>query len=324
MFKICLIGCGGMAYGGHAPGAKKYVSENEGTVLAGCCDTDIEKAERFCREFGFVNAYTDYRTMLDSEKPDVVMLTCPVALTAPIAMDVMNKGYHIIMEKPPGVSKEDTKAIHECAVKNNVHARVAFNRRYMPLINELKKEILSVGKPIHHIDCHFIRQNRVEPDFCTTAIHGIDTVKFLAGSDYKKIDFVYQDYTYNDNNICNYYLNAEFDNNVFANINFLRCSGCTVERIHVSCEEYTFFLETPVWGGADVPGKLECLNGGRVYKSITGKESEMFECSGFYDENASFFDIVRSGAEPSSDVETGIQSVDIADYMRKRLPSYSK
>lgn len=313
-----------MAKAGHAPGVKKYVEENPEAVLAGCCDVDISRAEEFCRDFGFVNAYDDYNKMLDAEKPDVVMITCPVAFTAPIAIDVMGKGYHVIMEKPPGITKEDTIEIHQCAVKNNVHARVAFNRRYMPLINMLKKELEEVGKPIHHIDCHFVRQSRIEPDFCTTAIHGIDTVKFLAGSDYAKIDFSYQDYTYKETDLCNYYLNAEFENGVFANINFMRCSGCTVERIHVSCEEYTFFLETPVWGGADIPGKLTCLHDGTAYKIINGTESEMFECSGFYDENASFFDIIRSGAEPSSDVSTGIQSVDVANYMRNRLPSYKK
>jgi len=324
MFRICMIGCGGMAKTGHAPSVKKYAAETPDTVLAACCDVELCKATFFAQEFGFEHAYTDYHEMLAKEKPDVVLVLVPVKFTAMVAMDVMNAGYSVIMEKPPGMNVQETKAIHECAVRNNVHARVAFNRRYMPLVDALVKEIRACGKSINHADCHFIRCARTEADFCTTAIHGIDTMKYIMSCDYRKAQFTYQDYLYQGNSICNYYIAAEFENGATANINFIRCGGCVVERLHVSAEDYSFFAELPVWSGMDSPGKITCSHLGEVYKTIIGDKDTMYESSGFYDENASFFDMLRNGAEAFSDVETGIQSVEIADLLRNRVKEYVK
>lgn len=40
--------------------------------------------------------------MLETEKPDVVSLIVPVHLTKSMAIDIMKKGFNIILEKPPG------------------------------------------------------------------------------------------------------------------------------------------------------------------------------------------------------------------------------
>ena len=42
-------------------------------------------------------------------------------------------------------------------------------------------------QPIQSITCTFSRYRRRDPDFTTTAVHGIDAVRFLAGSDYAKL-----------------------------------------------------------------------------------------------------------------------------------------
>ena len=179
MFKICLIGCGGMANGGHAPSLKQYTEVTPDTELSACCDVDEERARKFYDKFGFRQYFTDYHEMMDAIKPDVVLVIVPPSLTKKISVDVMNKGYNVLLEKPPGLNVGEAMEIHECALKNHVHARVAFNRRYMPVLNELVKEIKACGKPIHHADCQFIRVSRSEPDFCTTAIHSIDLIRRL-------------------------------------------------------------------------------------------------------------------------------------------------
>lgn len=322
MFKICLIGCGIMAYGAHGDAVSRYQESHPDTELSACCDIDESKAEDFSKKYGFERYYTDYEEMLDKEKPDVVMVICPVALTYKISSEVMKRGINIILEKPPGVDSEETAELHRLALENNVHARVAFNRRYMPLITELREEIKKCGKPVHHADCNFVRVGRTEPDFATTAIHGIDTIKYLVGADYSKVDVFYHDYIYESKNITNYYLNCEFESGAYANINFMRCSGCMSERIHISCEDYTFFLETPVGCGIDMSGKLICTYRGDNYKIVTSGVNDRTVCTGFYHESAEFFDIIRGGKAPESDIDTGIQSVEIADCLRKRIPSY--
>ena len=326
-FKICLIGCGGMSRLGHAPACKLYAETHRNAELSACCDVDIERAEQFCKNFGFRSAYTDYMEMIQNEKPDVVLVIVPVHLTAKISKDVIGTKTNIILEKPPGIDIAETRSIHECAVKNNVHARVAFNRRYTPVVMELIREIEACGKPILHIDCNFIRYGRTDADFCTTAIHGIDSLRYIVKSDYKKADFIYQDTICRDKKVTNFYVSAEFENSVHGSIHFLPCSGCGVERIHVSCVDYSFFAELPIFSGndgVDRPGRLVCTKENTIYRTVIGDKDTLFESNGFYEENASFFDLIQSGVSPSSDVATGIQSVEIADCLRKRKPGYSK
>ncbi len=324
MFKICLIGCGSMAHSGHGPSCRTYAERYPDTELSACCDLRAERTEMFCREFGFKRAYSDYRAMLDAERPDAVLVIMPVHLTSEVSMDVMNRGYNVILEKPPGVSVEEAMAIHECAVKNGVHARVALNRRYMPLLKTLKEEIAACGHAPMFADCQFLRVGRTDADFCTTAIHAIDSVRYILEQDYSEARFDYQDYTYkNDRCGTNFHIRALYEGGAAANISFLTSSGCVVERIFISCTDHAFFLELPVWGGMDMPGRLVCTTAGKVYKEVIGTLDTMYESNGFYGESECFFNEIRAGAAPYSDVADAIQAVAIADAMRHRKAGYT-
>lgn len=65
----------------------------------------------------------------------------------------------------------------------------------------------------------------------------------------------------------------------------------------------------------------------RVTSELTGKEISdgdgTFETGGFYYENASFFDLLISEQKPQK-IETAVQSVEVAERIRKRLPEYKK
>lgn len=327
-FRICLIGCGFMTQSGHGPSCKKYADEHENTVLAACCDINPEAAKATCEKFGFKKAYTDYVEMVNEEKPDVVMAITPVSLTKEISTKLLEMKIPVILEKPPGLDSDETVAIHEAAIKNNTPARAAFNRRYTPLVRALKEEMEKTNSEVLDVSCMFVRVGRRDADFSTTAIHGIDTVKFLAGSDYKDVNFRYKDIVYEDTTVTNIQMSSVMENGATTSATFLPCGGCVVERISVTMTDHTFFLFLPVWGGADAPGKLVCMRGGQEYKTIHGEdlvsEYSLHESNGFYNESASFFDLLRAGERPTSDVITGKSSVEIAHCIRQRKDKYTR
>ena len=86
-------------------------------------------------------------------------------------------------------------------------------------------------------------------------------------------------------------------------------------------------MELPFWSNPDSPGKLTRLVGNNVTDTIYGDSlidsTEMFLESGFYQENRDFFEAVRSG-DYTEDVSSGLQSVEIADCIRKRKIKYQK
>lgn len=325
MFKICSIGCGHMARGGHGPAFKKYANNHQNTVLAACCDISGERAQCFKEQFGFQKSYADYRLMLEEVKPDAVCLISPVDKTAEMAIQILKMGYPLILEKPPGKDTAETKELIKIAQSAGVTVRVAFNRRYTPLLMALKE--FTKSETIRNITYQMYRKDRRDDDFSTTTIHAIDAVKFIAESDYKTVDFTYQKIDGENENVANIYLNCTFDSGAVAQLSLVAMGGAVAERISVNTNAATYFVELPFWSNPDSPGKLTRLVGNDVTHTIVGSDlidgTEMFLESGFYEENRNFFELVRAG-DSTEDVSSGLQSVELADYIRKRKTQYTK
>lgn len=327
-FKICAIGGGWMATQGHGPAYREYAEENPEVELAACCDIDEEVAKKYKERFGFSRYYTDIFHMLEKEKPDAVCLIVPVHLTAPLAMRIMELGYPLIMEKPPGINKEETLNIIKIADEGNIPNQVAFNRRFTPLIKKLKDELTAKYKPsdIQNIQYFMYRVGRIDDDFSTTAIHGIDATRYLAGSDYKHVRFFYQELPELGEGVANIFMDCTFVSGTTAQLSFCPVTGVTIERAIANTHGHTYFLDIPIWGGIDSPGRLLHIKDDKVDFDISGHDicssQELYKTNGFYDENVSFFNDIRAGRKPINNVKTALQSVEIAECIRERLTEY--
>lgn len=314
--RICLIGCGGMATSMHCPSYLKYKDCNADLQLLACSDINENAARKIQETFGFEKFYKDYKEMLECEKPDGVCLIVPEHLTMQIAIDVMEMGFNIILEKPPGLDSVQTQKMIDVAREKNVINQVAFNRRFSPLVSQLK--MLLAGKKIYNIHCDFFRVMRRENHFYTTAIHCIDTVKYLAGEDYKDILFTYQPLIGEGEGVSNTYMSCNFKNNVYATLNICPTVGVNKERITVNCADNTYVLDLPI---GDFKGKLTCFLLGEISMEITG-DVENYINAGFYNENADFFDNVKKGIKSENDIKSGLQSVECANCIKLRKKEY--
>ena len=65
------------------------------------CDVDQHHNEEFnMKQGGQLNMYTDYRELLDTEKPDIVTIGTPDHWHAPIAIRALRTGCDVYCEKP--------------------------------------------------------------------------------------------------------------------------------------------------------------------------------------------------------------------------------
>lgn len=326
--KICVIGCGNHSALVHGPSYAKYVKEYPDTVLAACCDFSQEKAEAYREKFGFERCYTDMKVMLEKEKPDAVCIIVPEPFVCQTSIAVMEMGFHVMLEKPPGLCLAETERMIETAERTGVINQVAFNRRFLPLIQRLKDSIYSYApNSMQNMLYEFYRYGRTEPSFETTAIHGIDAAKYIMGCDYREVHFAYQPLPQMGEKVVNILMDCVFDNGVQAQLRFCPCTGMILERISVLAQDHTFFLKTPIWDGYDAPGELVHVRAGKNVSCISGLEvcssQEMFETNGFYEENKTFFENVRSGKKCEHDIRSTLQSVELAESIQKRV-SYWK
>jgi predicted dehydrogenase len=330
MFKICVVGCGGIANQMHGHAYKKYASLHADTLLACCCDIDEEKAAKFRDQFGFLRYHTDFLAMLREEKPDAVCLNAPVHKTAEMSAAILKEGYPLILEKPPGRNREELMSIIEAAEQGNVPHQVAFNRRFIPETELLCRELRTGFKngDIQNISCEFFRVNRRDNDFSTTAIHGIDTVRYIADSDYEEVHFFYQEMPGLGKDICNTVMQCRFVSGATAQLRFFPMTGIRLERITVNVKSDTYMALLPYQDSLDAPGRLLHYRDNALVKEISGGELcgslEIFETNGFYREDEAFFDAIREGKQPVSQLRSAIQSVELGDCIRRRIPYYQE
>ena len=326
MTKLATIGCGEHATGSHGPALAFYAARHPATELLACCDLDPGKAERYRARFGFARAYTDLRRMLDTERPDAVSLVAPVERTCELACLILGWGFPLLMEKPPGRTIAEVDRM--IAAAGGVAHQVAFNRRFAPLLRELKREVDAHVAPaeLQHVHYEMTRVGRREPDFSTTAIHGVDAVRYLAGSDYAEIHFRYQALPAAGPGVANVLLDAMMASGASAQLAFCPTAGVVVERAVVHGRDHTFYAYVPMRDAFDAPGRLQHLEKGELKRDAKGSEladsPEPFVHGGFYGEYVAFLDALGAGRPPSPGLREARQSVAVAECIRERKGEY--
>jgi predicted dehydrogenase len=203
--------------------------------------------------------------------------------------------------------------------------QVAFNRRFAPLVRELRRRIEEAG-PLQHLHYEMTRVERRDSDFSTTAIHGLDAVRYLAGADYAEARFRYRELPALGPGVADIFVDAVMTSGATAHLAFCPVAGVLVERAAAHAHGHTFFLQVPMWSGVDSPGRLWHFAGGRLAADVGGDEvgdgTALFELGGFYRETVAFLDAVTAGRPPSPGLRESRQSVAMAEHVRERRPSY--
>jgi predicted dehydrogenase len=298
-----------------------------GVHLAACCDRDAARAETFRTAFGYARAYTDIEEMLAKERPDAVNLIVPADVTADLAESVLLQGIPLMLEKPPGTGGRQVRRLMRAAAAQRTPNMVAFNRRFLPLVARLRAE-LSKYPPasLRYLRYELVRVGRIEADFSDTAIHAVDTARFLAASPYREVRFAYQRLPAFGPGVSNIYLRGSFTSGARFAIDVCPVAGAVLERAEAHLDGSSYTLHIPIWNEFDAPGRLQRLVDGRADLDISGADltsgPQVFLTGGFYEETAAFFDAIRAGRAPEADLESSLQSVEIMECIRRRRGRY--
>lgn len=136
--RYALIGCGRISPN-HIMAAK-----NNGLEIVAICDIDTFCMEDKVRKFDLpksVKLYTDYKELLEIEKPELVAVTTESGLHANIAIDCINAGCNVIIEKPIALSIKDADAIIAAAKENGVKVCVSHQNRFNKSIQKIREAV---------------------------------------------------------------------------------------------------------------------------------------------------------------------------------------
>lgn len=113
-----------------------------GIDLAAICDLSPATAEAAAERCGIRAWFTDHRTMLEKTRPDVVHITTPAPSHFRLAMDSLNAGAHVIVEKPITSAFEELEALAQRAQEAGRHLiedhNYVFNRAPQEILRRIK------------------------------------------------------------------------------------------------------------------------------------------------------------------------------------------
>lgn len=149
MLKVGLIGIGFMGRG-HFNAYKRLEEQGFPIKLTAICDIDPDKFKGIfikgnintgSKNFDFskYNQYTDIDVMLDKEELDYVDIVLPSYLHSEVAIKAMNKGIHVLSEKPMGLNLAECKDMIDIADKTNQKLMIAQCVRFMAPYKYLKE-----------------------------------------------------------------------------------------------------------------------------------------------------------------------------------------
>lgn len=138
MIRVGIAGCGNI-FTMHATSAAHLKNAR----IACVCDVKKERADAAAKKYG-ATAFYDYKEMLDSGLIDVLHVCVPHYLHPVISRYALEKGVHVLCEKPMSINFEDAVYNVELARKNNLKYGVIFQCRFNES-SRLVKECIANG-----------------------------------------------------------------------------------------------------------------------------------------------------------------------------------
>jgi UDP-N-acetylglucosamine 3-dehydrogenase len=159
--------------------------------LVGVADADEATGQRSARLYG-IKSYTDYRQLLDREKPEAVVIAVPTVMHRDVALEVISRGIHLLVEKPIAYTVSEGEEMLAAARSAGVLLTVGHIERYNPAIVELHRRLQNaeLGRVFK---MHARRLGPFPPRVrdvgvvIDLATHDVDIMRFLSGSEVVRV-----------------------------------------------------------------------------------------------------------------------------------------
>jgi len=154
--KIGLIGSGSRGCG-----LATLIKEMQGVELVACCDIiPANLQEGMSLSVKRAKAYTDYRKLLEDKNIDSVIIATPLFLHCSMAMDAIDAGKHVYLEKSMAHDILQTFQLVKKVTTSKLVFQVGYQYRYYGLYKKIKEVIDQnwLGK-ITHFECQYNRNS---------------------------------------------------------------------------------------------------------------------------------------------------------------------
>lgn len=136
--RYALIGCGRISPNHIAAAVKNNLE------IVALCDLAYDHIEYILSKLSITKAiskYTNYMELLEKERPELVAIATESGKHAHIALDCIEAGCNLIIEKPIALSLEDAEAIIKKAEQKGVKVCVCYQNRFNKSIQKIREAV---------------------------------------------------------------------------------------------------------------------------------------------------------------------------------------
>lgn len=156
--RLGVIGAGNYAASMLLP----HLARSTEVELTAVATSSSLSAENARRKFGFRHATTAYRTLLESDDVDAVVIATRHASHARLALEALQAGKAVYLEKPLALSVAELMEVCRAVrATGNGRLMVGFNRRFAPLVSLLAGEYAGGRQPL--VLSYRVHAGRLEP-----------------------------------------------------------------------------------------------------------------------------------------------------------------
>ncbi len=303
-----------------------YLKDDRVEVV-GLADLDVGLAERTASEHGVPHAFSAYRDLL-ALGPDLVSVCLPNFLHAPVTIDGLDAGVHVLCEKPMALNATQARDMAAAARRNGRYLMIALNNRFRAETQILKKLVeQDVLGEIYYAKTGWLRRSGIPGagtwftrkaqagggPLIDLGVHMIDLARWLMGNP-RPVSVVGATYARLSDSVEGAF---DVEDLAAAFIRFEDDATLVAETSwasHVPSEgSYVKFMGTR--GGAEITGNeltvYTDLHGEQVDITPAYAPREWSDCIAA--EIAHFVDCIRAGRTPMSTGEQGVEIMQILD-----------
>lgn len=106
--------------------------------VAGVCDSSKMVLDAM-EKYSPFPCFTDYRKMLDTAKPEAVVVAVPTKHHASMVRELLERGIHVFSEKPFCLTPEEGAPLLELAAQKNLINQVGYHNKFIGTFREVKR-----------------------------------------------------------------------------------------------------------------------------------------------------------------------------------------
>ena len=239
--RVAIIGCGLI-------GQKRLTQLPPGSVTV-ACDLQLDRARKLAAQSQGCVATDSVAHAVTSPDVDAVLIATLNAALAPVALQAVKAGKHVLVEKPAAISVAEINRLAAAAKKSGALVRVGYNHRYHPACLKAL-ELFRSGAlgPMMFVRGRYGQGGRVgyetewraDPklsgggELMDQGVHLVDLAGIFLG-----------EFTQVEGHATTYFWKMPVDDNAFLS---LRNQAGNTAWLHVSCSEWKNLFSLELYG----------------------------------------------------------------------------